>query len=99
MLSSHEQRIWDDIERFWAAEAEEPVLPVLPGRRPVLRRDDRGVDDLPAAVVAGAWSAILLVLFGALVVGLAVAGATALGWSLWRLRPLVRDRDTGSLGR
>ncbi|WP_448608317.1 hypothetical protein [Geodermatophilus sp. URMC 60] len=50
MLSSREQRIWDDIERFHAAEAEQPVLP---GLGPTRRRDTRGVDDRPAAVAAG----------------------------------------------
>jgi hypothetical protein len=98
VLSSHEQRIWDDIERLYAAEAEEPVLP---GLSPALRppRHDRGVDDLPAAVVAGAWSAILLVLFGALVVGLAVGAATALGWSLWRCWPRLGAQDARSPSR
>jgi hypothetical protein len=96
VLSSHEQRIWDDIQRCYAAEAEEPVLP---GLRSALRRRraDRAVDDLPATVVAGAWSAILLVLLGGLVVGLAVGAATALGWALWRCWPLLRDQDTESL--
>jgi hypothetical protein len=50
--------------------AEEPVLPARrPTPRP--RRDDRTVDDLPAAVVTGAGSAIVLVLVGAPLVGLA----------------------------
>ena len=95
MLSSHEQRIWDDIERFYAAEAEEPVLPAPhPARR--RRHDTHGVDDLPAAVVAGLWGAILLVLFGAVVVGLAIGAATALGWLLWRCWPSLRGLDTTS---
>jgi hypothetical protein len=42
------------------------------------------VDDPPVAVVAGTWSAILLILFGAVVVGLAIGAATALGRLLWR---------------
>jgi hypothetical protein len=84
-LSSSEQRIWDDIERFYAAaEAAEPVLPgPKPARRG--RPDARGGDDLPAAVVAGVWGAILLVLFGAVDVSLAIGAATALGrLLLWR---------------
>lgn len=95
MLSSHEQRIWDDIERFYAAEAEEPVVPDL---GPTLRRrhDTRGVDDLPAAVVAGMWGTILLVLFGAVVVGLAIGAATALGWLLWRCWPSLGGLGTTS---
>ncbi len=58
---SSEQRIWDDIERFHTTGTEEPVLP---GPHPPRRRDGRGVDDPPVAVVAGTWSAILLDLFG-----------------------------------
>ncbi len=85
MLSSSGQRIRDDIERFHAAEAAEPVLP---GPHPARRRDGRGVDDPPVAVVAGTWSAILLDLFGAVVVGLAISAATALGRLLWR-RPTI----------
>ncbi|MGY1639036.1 hypothetical protein ACI78V_20515 [Geodermatophilus sp. SYSU D00742] len=97
MLSSHEQRIWDDIERFYAAEAPEPVLP---GRHAASwhRRVGRGVDDLPAAVVGGAWAMVLLVVFGAVVAGLAVGAATALGWLLWRSRPLLRRGDPTSAG-
>ena len=98
MLSSSEQRIWDDIERFYAAEAEEPVLPgPQPARRG--RPGTRGGDDLPAAVVAGAWGAILLVLFGAVDVGLAIGAATALGWLLWRSWPSLRGPDTTSAVR
>jgi hypothetical protein len=89
VLSSHEQRIWDDIERFYAAEAEEPVRP---GLRPVRRRRD--ADDLPGLVVAGVWSTILLIVFGAVAAGFAVGAATALGWLLWRHWPLLRDQDT-----
>ncbi len=82
MLSRREQRIWDDVQRFWAQEAEEPswAPPLAPVRR---RRPSRDPADLPAAVVTGAWITILMVLFGALVAGLAVGAATALGWALW----------------
>jgi hypothetical protein len=60
------------------------------------------LDDAPGLVVAGAWAAIFLVLFGAVVAGLAVAAATAVGLILWRCRaprhPAVRDpgRDPAS---
>ena len=93
MRSRSEQRIWDDIERFHAAEAAEPVLP---GPHPARRRDGRGVDDPPVAVVAGTWCAIPLILFGAVVIGLAIGAATALGWLLWRSWPSLRDPDTTS---
>jgi hypothetical protein len=89
VLSSHERRILDDIERFYAVEAEEPALPGRPAtqRRP---RDVRGVDDMPAAVVAGTWIAIFLILFGVVAGGFAVGAATALGWLLWRHWPVLR---------
>jgi hypothetical protein len=85
VLSEHEQRVWDDVERFWAEEAEEPPRPA-----PLSPRDPA---DLPALVVAGAWGAILLVLFGALAAGLAVGAATALGWALWRYWPHLSRPD------
>jgi hypothetical protein len=79
VLSSQEQQVWDDVQRFWAEEAEEPPRPA-PSRSYGASRDDA---DLPAALVAGTWITIMLVLFGALVAGLAVGVATALGWALW----------------
>ncbi len=83
MLSRRDQRIWDDVQRFWAEEAEEPprAAPSAPSHR---KRASRDPADLPAAVVAGAWITIVLVLFGAPAAGLAVGVATALGWALWR---------------
>jgi len=60
------------------------------------------VDDAPGLVVAGAWAAIFLVLFGAVVAGLAVAAVTVVGLVVWRCRaprhPEVRDpgRDPAS---
>ena len=85
VLSDHEQRVWDDVERFWAEEAEEPPRPA-----PLSPRD---LADLPALVVAGAWGAILLVLLGALAASLAVGVATALGWALWRYWPRLSQAD------
>jgi hypothetical protein len=84
VLSSKEQQIWDDIERYYAAEAEEPAVPDI---RPPRRRD---ADDPPAAVVAGAWLSVFLVLFGAVVAGVALVAATALGWLLWHHWPRLR---------
>ncbi len=98
MLSGHEQRVWDDIQRAWDAEAEEPVRS---WPHPATERglywadvDCAGVDDLPTAVVAGVWITIVLVIFGAPVAGLAVAGATALVWLLSRHR--TRSDDAAS---
>jgi len=60
----------------------------------------RRVDDAPGLVVAGAWAAIFLVLFGATAAGLAVAAVTATGLVLWLYReprhPAARDRRPGS---
>lgn len=89
MLSDHEQRVWDDVERFWAEEAEEPPRPVLRPRR----RTAGDPADLPTLVVAGAWGAILLVLFGAVAAGLAVGVAAALGWAVWRCGPRLSGPD------
>src|SRR5688500_4248723 len=74
VLSSHEQQVWDDVQRFWDEEAEEPPRPA-PSRRQGASREEA---DLPAAVVAGTWITITLVLLGAMVAGLAVGVATAL---------------------
>jgi hypothetical protein len=50
VLSSQEQRIWDDVLWFWVEKAEEPPLatPGAEGSSP----DEA---DLPIAVVAGTW--------------------------------------------
>jgi hypothetical protein len=89
VLNTQEQQIWDDIERCYAVEAEEPVLPPAePTRRS--RLAGRGVDDLPAAVVTGIWISIFLILFGVGAAGFAVAAATTAGALLWRYWPLLR---------
>ncbi len=85
MLSEDERRAWDEIRRHYAQEAEEPTIPVLD----LTVRRPRSSQDLPAAVVAGSWGAIMLVIFGALVAGLAIASATALVWLVWRYWPLL----------
>ena len=92
MLSDSEQRVWDDIERFWAEDAEEPARLAPPLRR----RAPRDPTDPPALVVAGAWGTILLVLLGALAAGLAVGAATALGWALWRYWPRLGRTDAST---
>ena len=85
MLTSQEQQVWDDVQRFWELEAEEParLAPPAPGRMWGWLDEE----DLPVAVVAGIWITIALVLFGAVLAGLAVAAATAVGWALWRNWP------------
>ena len=92
MLSVHEQRVWDEVQRFWAEEAEEPsrVAPPAPNRRRRVSRD-RAV--LQVAVVVGARVTVVLLLFGALVAGLAVGVATALAWALGRSWPQLREQQ------
>ena len=85
MLSSQEQRVWDDVQRFWAMEAEEP-----PGLAPSARSREwvwHDPEDLPVVVAAGVWLAIALVLFGAVLAGLAVLAASAVGWAVWKNWP------------
>jgi hypothetical protein len=101
VLSRQEQRVWDDVQRFWAEEVDEPprAAPPAPSRR---RRPSRDPADLPAAVVAGVWITILLTLVGALVAALAIGVATALGWALWRVWPQLGRQgapDTSWNGR
>jgi hypothetical protein len=91
LISSQERRIWQEIERRYAAEMEEPALPEL--RPPHWRRlEGRGADDLPAAVVSGVWVSIVLILCGFVLAGLAVGAATTLAALLWRYWPMVRVR-------
>ena len=81
MLSSQEQQVWDDVQRYWELEAEEPPRLVPPANG--TRWTPHDPDDLPLAVVAGIWITIALVLFGVMAVGLTVGVATAVGWALW----------------
>jgi hypothetical protein len=83
MLSEHEQGTWDEIRR----RAEEPAGPVLDPSAP--RPRPPGLEGLLAAVVVGSCAAILLVVIGAPLAGLAIAVATAPRWLLWRHRALL----------
>lgn len=96
MLSDPEQQVWNDVERFWAEDAEEPRVA---GRSADTPREPtppkpsrRELDDAPLLLIGGFWAAVFLVLFGAAAAGLTLATATALGLSLWRYWPLLRDR-------
>ena len=84
MLSEHEQRLWDEIERNYRAEPDEASRDVRtwPGAGRSGRRAD-----LPAPIVGGAWGTVLLVLFGVPSAGVAVGAATGLIWLLWRFFP------------
>ena len=91
MLSSQEQRVWDDVQRFWAEEVEEPSR----AARPAPGRSDRASRDravLQVAVVVGVRITVVLLLFGALVPGLAIGVATALGWALSHSWPRLSRR-------
>ena len=87
MLSPDEQRAWDEIRRRCAEEVEEPTCPVLDPR--ARRPRSAPPTGLLAAVVAGGCLAVLLVVCGAPLAGLAVAVATAPRWLLWRYWPLL----------
>ncbi|SHN60703.1 hypothetical protein SAMN05660350_00996 [Geodermatophilus obscurus] len=86
MLSHDEQRAWDEIRRRYAREAEEPALPVIDLE---VRRPRSPTPAALAAVVAGGSLAVLLVVLGAPVAGLAIAVATVPQWLLWRYWPLL----------
>jgi hypothetical protein len=88
VLSSQEQRIWDDVLLFWVEEVEEPPR-AAPSRTERSSRDQGG---LPLAVVAGTWITITLVLFGAMIAALTVGVVTALGWELWHNWPRLSGR-------
>jgi hypothetical protein len=88
MLSDQEQQAWDDIQRCWADEAQEPRHARQAAA--VLRQPPpRDLDEAPLMMIGGIWAALFLALFGATVTGLVVAAAAALGLVLWRYWPLL----------
>jgi hypothetical protein len=83
VLDERERTAWSDIVRQWSAEGKEPdrdSTRVISWRRP----GDLRLDEMPVAVVVGLWLMLLLLLVGAVSLGLTVGGITALGWWLWR---------------
>ncbi|HYX97861.1 MAG TPA: hypothetical protein VE823_22610 [Geodermatophilus sp.] len=86
MLSHDEQRAWNEIRRRYAREAEEPALPVIDLE---IRRPRSSTPAVLAAVVAVGCIAVLLVVLGAPVAGLAIAVASVPPWLLWRHWPLL----------
>ncbi|WP_448624964.1 hypothetical protein [Geodermatophilus sp. URMC 64] len=86
MLSEHERQTWDRIERRCGPETEEAAGACV-AARPEKWRRRRG--DLPSVVVGGGWGAVLLVLFGVPMAGVAVGAAAGLMWLLWRFFPQV----------
>ncbi len=93
MLGHDEQRAWEEIRRRYAVETEEPARPVLD--LTVSRPCPPTSVGLLAEVVVGGCIALLLVICGAPVAGLAIAVATAPRWLLWRYWPLL----DGGVGR
>jgi hypothetical protein len=84
MLTTGEQRVWDDVQRFWAEEAEEPSRPPDPNGS-AADVVSQYADDLPFPVVAGIWIAIGLLLLGAMAASVVVGASTALGWAGWHV--------------
>ncbi|MGY1680137.1 DUF3040 domain-containing protein [Geodermatophilus sp. SYSU D01176] len=93
VLSDHEQRVWDDIERFWAEDAEEPPAARMADVPP--RSTPRTLEDAPVLVIGSFWAAVLLVLFGVHAAGLALFATAALGSALWRYWPLLSGSAPG----
>lgn len=88
MLSEHEQRALEELERCYAIGARDPLRshrPAGPARRP---SGSRTVLLLVAVSGAGLFA-------GVPTAGFALALATALGWVLWRL--WAHRTDDGSL--
>ncbi|WP_369134010.1 hypothetical protein [Modestobacter sp. I12A-02662] len=86
MLSDHEQRAIEELERCFATEAQEPVRSGPLTRRPVRRATCPPGLRVVLACVAAA------VLFAAVPeAALALALAAAIGWSSWRLWPYLAD--------
>jgi hypothetical protein len=90
MLSEHEQRVLDEIERglTGAAEAAEPGSPDTP--RPAPRRG-RGRHSATRALWVVGCCAGLLLLTGAVVAALAIAAAGTTSCLWWRYWRLLRD--------
>jgi hypothetical protein len=93
MLSDDEQRAWDALRRRCEQEVEEPARPGLDLR--IRRQDFPASDGLAATVVAGFALAVMLVIIGAPVAGLAVAVATVPRWVLRRHRPPAAGTSRG----
>jgi Protein of unknown function (DUF3040) len=100
MLSDHEQRVLQEIERSLAAEAGEPRSPdtATPAPRHRSRRH-RGTRRHPAIRALQAVGCLvgLLLIVGAGTAALAIAAAGILSCLAWRYWPLLRD-DGGGTG-
>jgi hypothetical protein len=82
VLSDREQRALEELERSYATEASEPVRSGHATRRPP-RRSNRPPGFRVVVVLACA--SVALVFASVPEAALALALATAIGWSFWRL--------------
>jgi hypothetical protein len=82
VLSDDEERALEDLERCYVLEAPEPVLSGR-GRRASARRSSRPPGSRTVLVLACISLALLLA--GTPVAAMALALATVIAWSFWRL--------------
>lgn len=82
MLSDHEQRALEELERCYVTDAQEPVRSGLATRRSP-RRSNRPPGFRVVLVLACV--SVALVFASVPAAALALALATALGWLFWRL--------------
>jgi hypothetical protein len=90
VLSDHEQRALEELERCYATQAFESVRSGPPTRMP--RRSNRP-PGFRVVVVLGCAS-VAFVFAGVPVAALALALATAIGWSFWLLSSHRTDDGT-----
>jgi Protein of unknown function (DUF3040) len=91
VLSDHERRVLDELERSLAGDVAAPEDPGGPGTAHRSPRRWSGRSPADRALEAVGCSAGLLLVAGAAVAALAIAAAGALSWSLWRYWPVLRD--------
>ena len=92
MLSDHERRVLEQLERWYAIDAPEPAR-----SRRATRRSARRSSRLPGCrtVLLLTVVSVGLLFANVPVAGLAVALATAIGWVFWRL--WAHRRTDGSM--
>ena len=88
MLSDHEQRALEELERCFQLESRETAASRPLGHPPGLR----------ALAVLGC-PAVVLLLLGAIVAALALASAAGIGWLFWRLWAHGAPGEWGTGGR
>jgi hypothetical protein len=91
VLSDHERRVLDELERSLAGDGTEPEEPDGPGVPPHAPRRWSGRSLADRALEVVGCCAGLLLVAGAAVAALAIAAAGSISWSLWRYWPVLRD--------